>query len=67
MRHWTTEVDKEADKFFDTLSDKEIRRRQRLCTAQIETAYREKRTDALADLQAAEAALMRTMLKRVRR
>ena len=39
---WTDEVDQEADVYFATLSEREIRRRQDLCSQQIVIAHRER-------------------------
>ena len=65
VRHWTDETDAEADVFFASLSDAEIRRRQDLCSAQIVTAHERRNEDALADLRRMEDALCRTMLARI--
>lgn len=65
MRHWTDETDAEADVFFATLSEAEIRRRQDLCQQQIVSAHRDRNEDALADLRRMEDALTRTMLARL--
>jgi hypothetical protein len=64
MRHWTDETDTEAEEFFATLPDREIRRRQDLCSQQIRTAHERRNEDALADLRRMEDALTRTMLRR---
>jgi len=64
-RHWTDETDAEADVFFATLSEAEIRRRQDLCKQQIVMAYRARAEDALADLHRMEDALQRSMLARL--
>jgi len=65
MRKWTDEIDAEADEFFSTLSEREIRRRQDLCRQQLKIAHDRGLTDALIDLQRMEAALTRAMLARL--
>jgi hypothetical protein len=65
VRHWTNETDREADEFFATLSESEIRRRQDLCVQQIEVAHAQHKTDALEDLRRMEDALCRSMLARL--
>lgn len=64
MTHWTDATDTEAAVFFDTLSEREIRRRQDLCNQQIRTAHEHRNTDALADLRRMEDALCASMLRR---
>lgn len=65
MRQWTDETDREADVFFATLTEREIRRRQEICTAQIREAWRQRNDEALADLHACEEALARSMMARL--
>ena len=65
IRHWTDDTDDAADAFFSTLSNAEIRRRQDLCNQQMVIAHRERKTDALEDLQRMEAALIRAMFARL--
>jgi len=65
MQKWTNEVNKEADVFFHTLSETEIRWRQDLCIEQIGMAFKQKNTDALEDLRRMEDALAREMLRRI--
>ena len=64
MRHWTNETDAEASSFFATLTEREVRRRQDLCAAQIAVAHDRGLTDALEDLHRMEAALQRSLLER---
>lgn len=64
-RHWNAETHREADQFYPTLSEAEIRRRQDLTRQQIEIAHRERLDDALADLHEQEDALTRDMLRRL--
>lgn len=61
---WTDEIDQEADTFFATLPDEEIRRRQDLCSQQIVLAHKANSTRALEDLRRMEDALTRAMLER---
>jgi hypothetical protein len=63
--HWTDEIDAEAETFFATLSEAEIRRRQDLCAQQIVMAHRARNDVALADLRRMENALGREMLRRL--
>lgn len=65
MIQWTDEVDREADEFFATLSDAEIRRRQDLCVQQTRMAYDQRNADALHDLHRMGDALTRAMLTRL--
>lgn len=65
MRHWTDQTDGEADEFFSTLAESEIRRRQDLCQQQIRTAHARRNDDALADLRRMEDALARSMMSRL--
>lgn len=67
MRHWTEKTDREAQTFFATLSEREIRERQAICNEQIGMAYRERMEDALEDLQAMSEALARSMMERLSR
>jgi hypothetical protein len=64
MRTWTDATDREAAKYFATLDEREIRRRQDLCSAQMKLAYEQRNEDALADLQRMDDALMEAMLCR---
>lgn len=63
--HWTDECDREADLFFATLSEAEIRHRQDLCHAQQRMAYDQGNDRALADLQRMGDALARSMMARL--
>jgi len=65
MKHWTDETDKEADIFFATLSIKEIRNRQEICSEQIGMAWKQRNDDALEDLRRMEDALTRSMAMRL--
>ena len=65
MKHWDDKTDKEAEIFFATLSEKEIRKRQDLCTQQIIMAFEQKNNDALADLRCMEDALTKDMMRRL--
>lgn len=65
MLHWTDETDREAQAFFATLPEREIRRRQDLCFEQIERAHAQRNTDALTDLRRMEDALARSMMERL--
>jgi hypothetical protein len=67
MKQWTDEVDREAETFFATLTETEMRRRQDLCAQQIAIAHRERKGDALDDLRRMESALVREMLRRCSR
>jgi len=67
MRHWTEKTDQEAQTFFATLSESQIRERQAICNEQIGIAYRERMEDALEDLQAMSEALARSMMERLSR
>ncbi len=67
MRHWTEKTDREADFYFATLPEFEIRRRQDLCGQQITIAFKRGLIDALEDLQAMDQALARSMLARLER
>jgi hypothetical protein len=66
VRRWTDDTDKEADQFFATLSESEVRRRQDLCRQQIRLAFEQRNEDALADLDRMRDALTRTMLTRLK-
>lgn len=61
---WTDETDVEAAKFFATLSEAEIRRRQDLCAQQKVIAYEKGLTDAMIDLDRMDNALTAEMLRR---
>ena len=50
--------------FFDKLSEKEIRRRQKLCEIQIGLAFEQRNTEALLRLREIEDQLMQAMLRR---
>jgi hypothetical protein len=63
--HWTDETDAEADAYFATLSEAEIRRRQDLCREQQRTAFERRNTNALIDLQRMDDALARAMMARL--
>ena len=63
-QHWTDETDREADVFFATLTEAEIRRRQHLCREQQSLAFKQRNEGALADLGRMEDALMRAMMAR---
>lgn len=65
MLHWTDETDREAVAFFDSLSTREIRRRQRLCNQQKRLAFEQGNEDALADLERMNKALTSAMLRRL--
>lgn len=62
---WTKEIDAEADVFFATLNETEIRRRQDLAAQQIEMAHAKGLTDAIEDLRRMEDALARSMMQRL--
>lgn len=64
-RRWTEETDREADEFFATLPEKEIRRRQDLCRQQQVLAYEQRNEGASADLQRMDEALARAMMARL--
>lgn len=49
---------------FDKMDEKEIRRRQSLCEAQIKTAFTRQNTEALNRLRKVETELMNSMLRR---
>lgn len=66
-QHWTDETDREADAYFATLTDREIRRRQDLCHAQQQIAFEHRNDRALADLQRMDDALARAMMARLLR
>lgn len=63
-RHWTSEIDKEAEEYFASLDTDDLNKRLALAREQAKIAYRRKQTDALEDLQAAEAAIVRELLGR---
>jgi hypothetical protein len=65
MTHWTDETDREAQVFFATLPEREIRRRQDLCFQQIAAAHAQRNEDALTDLRRMEDALARSMMERL--
>ncbi len=65
MLHWIDETDREARVLFASLPECEIRRRQDLCSQQIERAHAQRNTDALLDLRRMEDALTRSMLERI--
>ena len=65
MIHWTDTTDVEAAEFFATLSEREIRTRQDLCTQQIGLAWKQRNDDALADLRRMEDALAAEMMRRL--
>ena len=50
--------------FFDTLTEKEIRRRQDLCEQQIKLAFEQKNEEALNRLRKTETALTEALLRR---
>lgn len=66
MSRWTDAVDAQADVFFATLTEAEIRRRQSLCDQQIVMAHKQQNESALADLRRMEAALIRSMFARLK-
>jgi hypothetical protein len=63
--HWTDDTDAEADAYFATLSESEIRRRQDICREQQRTAFERRNTNALADLQRMDDALARAMFAKL--
>jgi hypothetical protein len=62
--HWTDATDRQADEFYATLSESEIRRRQGLCEKQMKLAAEQGNERAMADLQRMSDALMGAMLAR---
>lgn len=56
---------KEALAFYRTLPEKEIRRRQDLCTQQTARAFQQRNEEALKNLQAMSDALVMAMLERL--
>lgn len=61
---WDDATDAEADVLFATYDEREIRRRQHLCREQMRLAGLAHDTQALANLQRMDDALMRAMLAR---
>jgi hypothetical protein len=55
---------KEIDQFFDSLSEKEIRRRQDLCNQQLELAHKSDNKKGIENLQIMERDLTSAMLRR---
>lgn len=64
-KRWTDETDREAEAFFPTLSEAEIRKRQDLCKQQQRIAFRSRNEDALADLGRMDDALAAEMGRRL--
>lgn len=54
----------ETNKFYDSLAEKEIRRRQDLCQQQIKIAYDTKNDRGMDKLRIMEEDLMQAMLRR---
>lgn len=65
QQHWTEKVDLEAHALFDTLTESDIRSRQRITRDQIDMAVKQKNHRALLDLQRQDDALWRAMMRRV--
>lgn len=63
-QHWTDDVDARAAELFQTLSEREIRRRQDLAAQQLRLAYQAKNERAMTDLRRMQDALTREMFRR---